>query len=347
MLRGAKVIPVLKADAYGMGAVEVAGALKREGAELFAVATSDEAEQLLRAVDGIEVLCLGLVGKAAMARLIARGMPLTLYSEAQGAQIARVAAGVGRPARVHIKVDTGLHRLGLPPEAAAEAVAALCAGGHIQPVGLYTHLAIHSPEMDRLQVEALLRVRAELATQGVRIPLVHAVDSIGMARYPDLHLDAARTGAWLYGVPPRNAAAACRGVARFRARISQIRRVKRGELIGYDDDSPLRRDSRVASVSAGYVDGTPRRGTDWQVELRGQRANVLGIACMDQLMIDVTDIPDAVEGDIVTFVGGEIGVEEYARMGALNHNEAWARIGRRVPRIYYENGSPARIRAEV
>lgn len=343
----AKVIPVLKANAYGMGAVEVARALKQEGATLFAVATSDEAEQLLRAADGIEVLCLGLVGEGAMARLIARGMPLTLYSEAQGAQIARIAAEVGHAARVHIKLDTGLHRLGLEPENAARTVAALCADGHIRPVGLFTHLAIHTPEMDRIQVEKLLRARGDLEARGISVPLVHAVDSIGMVRYPELHLDAARTGAWLYGVSPRNAAVACRSIARFRARISQIRRVARGELIGYDDDSPLQRDSIVASVSAGYVDGTPRRGTDWQAEVRGRRANVLGIACMDQLMIDVTDIPDAAEGDIVTFVGGEINVEEYARMGGLNHNEAWARIGRRVPRIYYENGSPARIRAEV
>ena len=339
------ILPVLKADAYGMGAVEVARALKAEGAARFAVATSDEAEQLLAALDGIEVLCLGLVGAAAMARLIARGMPLTLYAASQGREIGRIAAEVGRPARVHVKVDTGLHRLGFDPETAAEAVQALCADGNIAVAGLYTHLAIHSPEADRALVEKLLRVRAELESLGISVPMTHAVDSIGLARYPDLHLDGARTGAWLYGVSPRGARARCRGVGRFCARISQLRRVEKGALIGYDDDSPLLRDSLVASVSAGYVDGTPRRGTLWQAEVRGARASVLGIACMDQLMIDVTDLPGVREGDVVTFVGGAIGVEEYARMGGLNHNEAWARIGRRVPRVYFENGTPVRVRA--
>ena len=347
LMSGGGVIPVLKANAYGMGAVEVARALKAEGARLFAVATADEAMQLLGGVEGIEVLCLGLVGPESMARLIARDMPLTLYSPAQGAQIARTAEKLGCVARVHVKVDTGLHRLGLDVETAAETVSALCAGGHIRPVGLYTHLAIHSPESDRLQVERLSRVRAELEARGVRIPLCHAVDSIGMARYPSLHLDAARTGAWLFGVSPRNAPVPCESIARFKARVSQLRWVKAGELIGYDDDSPLTRDTLVATVSAGYVDGTPRRGDLWQVELRGRRCGVLGIACMDQLMVDATDAPGVCEGDVVTFVGGEIGVEEYARMGGLNHNEAWARIGRRVPRIYFENGSPAHACAEL
>lgn len=346
-MAGSMVIPVLKANAYGMGAVEVARALKAEGARLFAVATADEAMQLLEHVDGIETLCLGLVGPESMARLIARGMPLTLYSPAQGAQIARTAERLGCVARVHVKVDTGLHRLGLESETAAETLSALCATGRIRPVGLYTHLAIHSPEADRIQVEALLSVREALAARGISIPLCHAVDSIGMARYPDLHLDAARTGAWLFGVSPRNAPVPCENIARFRARVSQLRRVAAGALIGYDDDAPLTRDTLVATVSAGYIDGTPRRGNGWQVEVRGARANVLGIACMDQLMIDVTDVPGVCDGDVVTFVGGAIGVEEYARMGALNHNEAWARIGRRVPRIYFENGIPARVCAEL
>ena len=344
---GAQVIPVLKANAYGMGAVEVARALAGEGARLFAAATSDEAEQILDAVDGVEVLCLGLVGDAAMKRLIARGMPLTLYSAAQGEAVARAAKEVGRPARAHVKLDTGLHRLGFDPEGAPEAVARLASGGWIEPAGLFTHLAIHSAESDHAQVARLLKARDALAARGVQSPLVHAADSIGMARYPDLRLDGVRIGAWLYGVSPRNAPVSCRNIARFCARVSQLRRVGRGELIGYDDEHPLERDSLVASVSAGYIDGTPRRGEGWQAEIRGRRANVLGIACMDQLMLDVSDVPGVAEGDIVTFVGGGISVEEYARMGALNHNEAWARIGRRVPRIYFEKGRPARASAEL
>lgn len=344
---GTQLIPVLKANAYGMNAVVIAETLKSEGATLFAVASSDEAEQLLNALDGIEVLPLGLVGEGAIRRLISRHMPLTLFSQAQGERIERIAAELGIPAKVHFKIDTGLHRIGLEPDSAVEQIAAFCAHGNILPCGLFTHLGIHTAQMDHIQMQHLIRICDELKNRGISIPLTHAVDSIGMVRYPESHLDAARIGAWLYGVCPRNAPVRCLSPARFKARISQIRKVKQDELIGYDDDNPLTRDTIVASVSAGYVDGTPRKGENWQVELHSKRANVLGIACMDQLMIDVTDIPEAHEGDEVIFVGGIIGIDEYADRCALNRNEAWARIGRRVPRIFFEKGRPVRICAEV
>jgi len=345
--RNAQVIPVLKANAYGMNAVVIAENLKEEGARCFAVATTDEAEQLIAAVPGIEVLPMGLAGDGAMERLIEKGMPLTLYSEQSGRRIAEAARRVGKAARVHVKVDTGLHRIGLEPEGAADFVAELAGDGWIIPVGLYTHLAIHTEEMDRIQVEKLCFVRDELAARGISLEIVHAVDSIGMAHYPQHHLDAARVGAWIYGVKPSGAGERSRCPARFKARVSQVRRVKKGELIGYDDDHPLERDSIVATVSAGYVDGTPRLGEGWQAEVCGRRAGVIELACMDQLMLDVTDVPGVCEGDEVTFVGGLISVEEYSRMGKLNRNEAWARIGRRVPRVFFRNGEPVRISAEV
>lgn len=347
MQPGSRLIPVLKANAYGMNAVVIAETLKEEGANIFAVASSDEAEQLINAVSGIEVLPMGLAGEGAIRRLIEKRMPQTLFTQAQGEKIVRIAKELGIPARVHFKVDTGLHRIGLEPDEAVEQIAAFVNSGHIIPCGLFTHLAIHTAEMDRIQVDHLTRIRGELAAMGISIPLTHAVDSIGMVRYPQDHLDAARVGAWLYGVCPRNAPVACLTPARFKARISQIRRVKKGELIGYDDDFPLEKDSVVATLSAGYVDGTPRMGDNWQVEVRGKRANVLGIACMDQMMIDVTDIPEAREGDEVIFVGGIISIDEYADRCKLNRNEAWARIGRRVPRIFFEEGKPVRITAEV
>ena len=150
---GAQIIPVLKANAYGMNAVEVAGALQTEGVRLFAVASSDEAEQLLRELSGIEVLVMGLVGEGALRRLIAQNMPIALFSERQGEKIARIAAELGAVARVHIKVDTGLHRLGLEPERAAEYVERLCADGRVQVCGLFTHLAIHTAQMERIQVQ--------------------------------------------------------------------------------------------------------------------------------------------------------------------------------------------------
>ena len=343
----ARVIPVVKANAYGMNAVEIARTLMGEGAGLFAVATTDEAEQLLANLEGIEVLPMGLAGDGAVERLIRKNMPVCLYSEKSGRRIAEIAEKIGLAAKVHVKVDTGLHRLGLEPETAADFVAELVKGGWIRVEGLFTHLAIHTAEMDHIQTAKLRMVRDGLAKHGIRVEIMHAVDSIGMTRYPDEHMDAARVGAWLYGVSPARTAKKCLNIASFKARVSQLRSVKKGELIGYDDDHPIERDSIVATVSAGYVDGTPRNCENWTVEICGKRAPVIGIACMDQLMIDVTDVEGVEEGGIVTFVGGGISIEEYSDMGHFNRNEAWARIGRRVPRVYYENGKPAYVRAEV
>lgn len=350
-LLGAKrtPIPVLKADAYGMGAAEVGRLLHREGARLFAVATGDEAERLMRQLpDGAKVLTLGLVGQAQMARLIAAGMPLTLYSEKQGRAIVQAAAALGRQAEAHVKVDTGLHRLGLDPETAAEIVAEIHSSGRVRIAGLFTHLGIHSAEMDREQTAKLRMVRDRLRGYGIEIPMLHAVDSIGMARYPEDHMDAARVGAWLFGVTPYDCERPelCRNVARFKARVSQVRAVKKGELVGYDDDHPLPADRVIATVSAGYADGFPRLAHGQAIEVRGERAQVLGLVCMDQLMADVTGIPGVEEGDEVVLVGGLIGLDEYARMGRLNRNEAWARIGKRVPRVYFEGGKPVRVRSE-
>ncbi len=345
-----KLIPVLKADAYGMGAVEVARLLAAEGAALFAVATGDEAEQLMKTLpEGAKVMTLGLVGPGQTARLTQAGMPLTLYSEKQGRVIAEIAAALGIQAVVHVKIDTGLHRLGLDPETAPEAISEIHRTGWVRIAGLYTHLGIHTAEMDRVQTAKLRMVRERLRESGIEIPMLHAVDSIGMARYQEDHMDAARIGAWLYGVTPNlyEKPELCRNVARFKARVSQVRRVKKGELVGYDDDHPLEADAVIATVSAGYVDGFPRLMHGQDIEIRGARAKVCGLVCMDQLMADVTQIPGVTEGDEVTFVGGVITVNEYAKMGQLNRNEAWARIGKRVPRVYFEGGKPVRVRAEV
>ncbi len=347
---GTTVIPVLKADAYGMGAAEVGRLLAREGARLFAVATGDEAERLMRALpEDAKVLLMGLAGRGQMARLIRAGMPLTLFSERQGLAIVEAAREAGQTAEVHVKVDTGLHRLGLEPETAADHVAQILQTGAVRVAGLYTHLGIHTAEMDRVQTAKLRRVREALLARGIDVPLTHAVDSIGMARYPEDHMDAARVGAWLYGVTPGglDRPALCRSVARFKARISQVRTVKKGELVGYDDDHPLEKDAVIATISAGYVDGFPRLAHGQDIEIRGARAKVIGIVCMDQMMADVGGVPGAEEGDEVTFVGGIIPVDEYARMGRLNRNEAWARVGKRVPRVYYLGGRPAFVRSEV
>ena len=206
--------------------------------------------------------------------------------------------------------------------------------------GLFTHLALRDAASDRKQIDLLAGVREQLRARGISIPMVHALDSIGMVRYPADHMDAVRTGAWLYGVYPKRYAhpEESQLALTVKTRIAQLHRVAAGECLGYDETHPVVRNSVIATLSAGYIDGYPRLNSVGEVEIRGKRAPVVGLVCMDQMMVDVTDIPEAHEGDVVTLLGGSIGVDEYAEWGKLNRNESLARTGKRVPRVYMENG---------
>ena len=339
-----KLICVLKADAYGFGAPMVAKRLWQEGQRIFAVASYNEAKQIRQELPQSEVLILGLCGYEQLVSAIREGMLLTVFSSAYAARVADAAQKAGKAARVHVKLETGLNRLGLEPEEAAVAVASMCSNGFCLE-GLFTHLALRTPEDDRAQINLLTGCRDALIARGIRIPMVHALDSIGMVRYPQDHLDAVRTGAWLYGVYPRCYAhpEESRLAMTVRTRIAQLHRVSAGECLGYDETHPIGRDSIVATLSAGYIDGYPRLNSKGSVEICGKRAPVLGLVCMDQMMVDVTDIPEAREGDVVTLLGGGIGVDEYADVASLNRNESLARTGKRVPRIYLEDGEVVSI----
>jgi alanine racemase len=218
-------------------------------------------------------------------------------------------------------------------------------GGDIVIEGVFTHLALRDAASDRSQLDLLKSVRDELSARGVSIPMVHALDSIGMVRYPDDHMDAVRTGAWLYGVYPKRYEhpEESQLALTVKTRIAQLHRVPAGECLGYDESHPLNRDSIVATLSAGYIDGYPRQNNVGEVEIRGKRAPLVGLVCMDQMMVDVTDIPEAREDDEVILLGSSIGVDEYAEWGRLNRNESLARTGKRVPRVYMENGKIVEI----
>lgn len=342
-IRGnAQIIGVLKADAYGLGAPEVANRLWKEGMKTFAVASYNEAVQVKRSVPKADVLILGLAGEAQLVKAIKENMLLTVFSEKYAETVARAAKKIGKKARAHFKVETGLNRLGLDPATAADAIAKALSTGWIEIEGLFTHLALRDKDSDRRQMDLLLSVRDDLAQRGISVPMMHALDSIGMVRYENEadQMDAVRCGAWLYGVYPKRDATPedSRLAITVKTRVALLHRIKAGECLGYDETHPVSRDSVIATLSAGYMDGFPRLNSKGAVEIRGMRAPVAGLVCMDQMMVDVTDIPGVQEGDEAIFLGSSIGVDEYAGWGGLNRNESLARTGKRVPRVYMENG---------
>lgn len=332
-----QLIAVLKADAYGLGAPAVGRCLWENGVRMFAVACLDEAFALREALPDAWILCMGETLGGALEKAIEQKIRLTAGSLQAAIRISEATQEIQRHAYVHFKVDTGLHRIGFDVDEAVNKIEQCAYMSGIVAEGLYTHLALHNRESDEAQQAAFEKVRQGLRERNISIQYAHVLDSIGLDRYADWQYDAVRVGALLYGNYPNGFSEIekVKPVARFQARVSRVFDVKKGELLGYDDSHPLDHDARIASVSCGYVDGYPRvMSYKGVVLVRGQRAQVAGLMCMDQMMIDVTAIEGVRAGDVVTLLGDEITLREYASIGQMNRNEVTAIIGKRVPRIY-------------
>lgn len=335
---GTRVIPVLKANAYGLGAARLAKLLAAKGAALFAVAELDEALEIMRET-GVPALVMGRIAPCRMAGAVNAGVVVTVCDLDMARQLDAAAKAAGRPARVHIKLDTGMHRLGFDWDRAAAELPAVFALEHLRVEGVFTHLALRDDAADAAQMGRFRAATDALRGQGFDCGLLHACDSIGMVRHPEYRMDAVRIGAWLYGVVPSrypNANGECRPVARLMTRVAQLRRVAAGEYLGYDETHPLARDSVIATLTAGYADGYPRLNSVGEVEIGGRRAPVAGLVCMDQMTVDVTDMPGVRVGDAVTLLGGGVSLNACADWARTNRNDLLSRIGRRVPRIYID-----------
>ena len=339
-------ICVVKANAYGLGLFRTVDILAKAGAQWFSVAAPEEALCARRAAPDAHILLMGPADESYLPILIERNISLTIGTLEDAKKASTAAKNAGKDALVHIKLDTGLHRLGF--ERTDEATKLKDYPG-LSFEGIYSHLALRSREQTMEQCNLFLRMTEEMKGAGMQIGIRHLVDSIGLTRHPEWQLDGVRIGAFLYGnVPPAwERFHETKNVLTFKARITRVGWVKAGEGIGYDD-TPLEKDTLVATISAGYIDGYPRAlSQKGFVSIHGMRAPVLGLICMDQMMVDVTDIPAVKAGDTATLLGEEIDLREYATWGKLNRNECLGLIGRRVPRIYYQNGHVDAIYAEM
>ena len=339
-------ICVVKANAYGLGLFRTVETLREAGADWFAVAAPEEAYIVRKAAPDSHILLLGPAGKEELPYLIGRGVSLTVGSMEDAKKASDAAQKMGKQALAHVKLDTGLHRLGFTD--AKEALKIKDLPG-LDFEGIYSHLALRSHEQSEAQECHFTSMADAIEAGGLHARLRHLVDSIGLTRYPQWQMDAVRVGAFLYGNVPVKWERFSEGknVVRFKARVTRVSWVKAGEGVGYDD-TPLTRDTRVATLSAGYIDGYPRSlSHKGCVALHRKKAPVLGLVCMDQMMVDVTDIPEAREGDAATLLGDEIDLRDYAQWGSLNRNECLGVIGRRVPRVYFRDGKPVHAAAEM
>jgi alanine racemase len=343
----ARLCAVVKAGAYGHGPAPVARAALEGGASWLAVALVEEGADLREAGIGAPVLLLSEPPHAAMPDVAAFGLTPTLYTHAGVEAAAKaVAAADGGSLGVHVKVDTGMHRVGAAPAEAVEVALAVRERPELRLDGLWTHFAVADEPAHPFTAEQGRRfdgVVLRLAAHGLRPPLVHACNSAGTIAHPAARHDLVRCGIALYGVAPSPALegrADLRPALSLRARVSYVKRVAAGEGISYGLRHRFSGPAVVATVPIGYADGVPWRlgVVGGEVLVRGRRRPIAGSVTMDQITVDCGDDDEVSPGDEVVLLGrqGDHSVDAWewaARLGTIAY-EVLCGIGPRVPKLY-------------
>jgi len=337
------VCGVVKADAYGHGAVAVARRLQREGIEQLAVASLDEASELRRAGIASPILLFGGVRPPRVRDAAALDLAVTVWSEHAVRDLA-AALAPGQRLAVHLKVDTGMHRFGADPRDLPAIVRAL-ADGPFTIEGVMSHLACADEPGHAsvgAQIDAFERALQALGELGVRPRVRHLANSAGALADPRARFDMVRVGLLLFGCSPSRALTAgmtLRPAMQLRSRVAQLKTIPPGDHVGYGFTFRAARTTRLAVLPVGYSAGYPRALSNRaEVLVRGRRAPVVGTISMDHVTVDVTDVPDVVEGDHVTLWGRDrdevVDVMELgARAGTIGY-ELLTCVSQRTPRVY-------------
>lgn len=349
---GCRYLAIVKADGYGHGAATVASLLQKEGADWFGVATLEEALKLRRQGIYRPILVLGYTDPAAASILASNTITQTLFSEEYALQLAQEAARAGCTVDCHVKIDTGMSRLGFEAEnpGTVPLIEKLAAESRLRLTGIFTHFAVAdedtevSREFTERQFTLFMQVCNRLQAAGVNVGLRHCCNSAGTLLHPDYHLDMCRIGLSQYGLDPdpcMKDLLQIRPAMSLYTVVSMVKEIPAGATVSYGRQYTAPSPRRIATVAIGYADGYPRALSNRaEMLLHGKRAPVVGRVCMDQLMLDVTDIPEARMGDIAVAAGCEGGesitFDDWARWAGTINYEVLCGISKRVPRLIPE-----------
>lgn len=348
-----KIMGVIKADGYGHGAVAIAKALD-DKFDAYGVAILEEGIELRRAGVKKPILILGFTSKPQYADMIANDIMTTVFQLDMAEKISEEAVRQNKTARIHIKLDTGMGRIGFQPvKENVEVIKKISRLPGIVIDGCFSHFS-KSDEQDKTfargQLEQFLTMVRWMEEAQITIPIKHMANSAAIIDMPEANLDMVRSGISTYGMYPSREVDASRlpllPAMEIKARVSFVKTVGPGTLIGYNGTYKTDRDTVVATVPIGYADGFPRALSNCgRVLLHGKSAPIIGRVCMDQFMVDVTEINGVREGDIATVAGKDgneqITMEEIGCMSASFNYEVVCDFGKRIPRVYYYKGKRA------
>ena len=345
-----RFLGVVKADAYGHGAVEVSRTLEELGAGYLAVSNVDEARELRGAGIGLPILQLGLTPAEQTEQLTLRGVTQTVWSERAALAFSREAERLGGRLKVHIKLDTGMSRLGFPCDeerfgSSLEAICRVCALPGLEMEGVFTHFAVSDEDSPASRAYTLLQHRRfedmirALEARGVRFALRHCANSGAVAGYPQFGCDLFRPGIIAYGIGHQAQALGLRPVMTLKTVVGEVRELPPDTTVSYGRTFRTERTTRVGVLPIGYADGLHRvLSNQWRVWTPGGFAPILGRICMDMCMVDLTDLPQVCEGSEVEVYGPHNSVNDAARLAGTISYELTCAVSKRVPRIYHRHG---------
>ena len=354
-----KILAVIKTDGYGHGGVPIAKMLEQLDFMFgYAAATYEEAHVLREAGVKKPILILGYTFPYCYEELIREEIRPAVYRRDTVEELVAAAANVGQKAKVHIKVDTGMGRIGITPdEEGLEFVRFLIEHPELEVEGIFTHFA-KSDEEDKTSANHQLalfqnfidRIQTEL---GLTIPVKHCSNSAAILEMPQANMDMVRAGITTYGLYPseevRKDIVPLRAAMSLYSHIVYCKTIHAGQSVSYGGLFTAQKDTRVATIPVGYGDGYPRSlSGKGYVLIRGKKAPILGRVCMDQFMVDISEIPGVMEGDKVTLLGVDgterITAEELGELSGRFNYEFVCDLGKRIPRVYRQHGEITEVR---
>ena len=337
----AKLCVVVKANAYGHGAIQVSKIAEQVGADFLAVATVEEGLELRRAGFSLPILILGLIPEGAIKISVENHLTMTVCDFNFAKKISQVATEKNILAKVHLKVETGMGRIGIFPDDAVEVAEKISKLPNVELEGIFTHFS-DADSIDKTFAEKQLEIFKDtcekISSRGIKIKIRHIAESAAILEIPNAHLDMVRSGIITYGLYPSNEVQKTiqlQPAMTLKAKIVFIKKISAGTSIGYGREFVAEKNSAIATLPLGYADGYIRAYKNFSVEVHGKLAPIAGRVCMDQVMIDVTEIPNAKVGDEVILFGGDlISIDDAAKhLNTINYEVACLVSGR-VPRVY-------------
>ncbi len=347
---GTKVCAVLKTDGYGHGAVPIARAIQ-DIVWGYAVATLDEALNLRLNQVREPILVLGYIPWNRFSEAVKEEIRVTVFEKEQAKRLSEAAQKLGKKAYVHIKVDTGMGRIGLfPDEKSKKVIKDISDLPFLQLEGIFTHMAtadMKDKTAAQKQVRIFKEFISEMKKEGIRFPICHCSNSAGIIEMKDAHMDMVRAGISLYGFYPseevRKDLVSLYPALELKSCVSYVKEVPADTPISYGGTYVTSKPEKIATIPVGYGDGYPRAlSNKGYVLIHGKKAPICGRVCMDQMMVNVTEIDGVKEGDEVTLIGqdggNKITVEELADLAGTFNYEFVCGLGKRVPRLYEQGG---------